>query len=224
VLFNLAAPALSFLFSDPRGVRFTFVTLAKLMNRELWAAIYLASSMMLTALVLVWCVQAALRRDRSSTHDWKLAVLLLVSLITGSAFGVASEKEYLTLLSLPLYALVAHRALCWAAEWTLAPGTSRHMAASIATGALLVAISATWSIRAAGLFYHLRASAFTYQEEWAFDMERLGRMERYQDAHSQSIAGRLRSQALAKPLNHPSMVLPETVDRLLRGRGCPAIC
>jgi hypothetical protein len=222
VAFNLIAPALSFLFSDPRGARFGFVTVTKLLRGEWWSAIYLFSSIMLTGLVVAWSMHAALRRDSVPTHDWKLAALLLVTLAAGSLFGVASEKEYLTLLSLPFYALLAYRALGWAADRALAPTT--QMAASVAVGVLLVALSATWSIRAAGLFYHLRASAFAYQEEWAFDTERLGRMERYQDERSQAIARRLRAQALEKPLNHPAQVVPPAVDLLLRGRACPAIC
>jgi hypothetical protein len=223
-LFRAAAPVLGFLISDPRGGRFGFITVAKLMRGEFWAAVYIAGSVMLTGLILVWSLHAALRRNGSSIHDWKLAALLLVTVLLASPFGLASEKEYLSILSLPLYALVAYRALCWATERALDTGASRRAAASIVVGAILVTISATWSLRAAGLFYHLRTSAFSYQEEWAFDLERLGRMERYQDEHSQSIAGRLRSQALAKPLNYPTFVFPSAADRLLRGRGCPAIC
>jgi hypothetical protein len=222
-LFRIAAPALAFLLSDPRGARFAFVTVAKLLNGELWAAVYLLGSILLTALILAWAMHA-LRRSHSSASDWKVAALLLVSLLVGSMFGIASDKEYLTIVSLPLYGLAAYRALHWATEAIVEVQTGKQLVTAIAVGALLIAISATWSIRATGLFFHLRAVAFEYQEEWAIDMQRLGRMERYQDEHSRSIADRMRAQALATPLRHPNQVFPKAVGQLLRGRGCPAIC
>jgi hypothetical protein len=72
--------------------------------------------------------------------------------------------------------------------------------------------------------YYLRQVAFGYQQEWAAHVDRLGKTHEFDPSITRPIIARLRPEGLARPLNHPHLVFPKPIVRLMQGRDCPEVC
>jgi hypothetical protein len=128
-------------------------------------------------------------------------------------FGAFSQKDYIPIMALPVYALASFYAM----RWLLARGAKP---VAVAVGIVLIA---GWGIRAAGLFYYLDRMAYNYQEEWD-DGEQHARFHVYDRAMGMPILERLRKQANTPRLTHIDELLPQWLILMLRGRGCPEFC
>jgi hypothetical protein len=88
------------------------------------------------------------------------------------------------------------------------------MAATAALCVMLLAGSAAWAIRAAGVHEVLRAQAFAQRNDWTRlerDWGGNGNWERY--SASMPLIRRLRDQAIAKQVVNPQFV-PRWMDRV----------
>jgi hypothetical protein len=210
IAFDLVAPALNLLISDPRFGRFRTFPQAFVWGHP-WAIITVASSLATLAVLVAWTART-LERDNISI-ELRVAALLPVLLAGSMMFGAFSQKDYIPIMALPVYALASFYAM----RWLLARGAKP---VAVAVGIVLIA---GWGIRAAGLFYYLDRMAYNYQEEWD-DGEQHARFHVYDRAMGMPILERLRKQANTPRLTHIDELLPQWLILMLRGRGCPEFC
>jgi hypothetical protein len=208
LLFDLVAPALNVLLSDPRFGRFRVFPLA--LAGQPWAIVTAASSVAILVLIVMWAACTFDRRQPSTEH--KVLALLPFMLVGSMMFGAFSRKDYIPIMALPVYALVSFYALRWF--------LSRAGALRDVLGA---GLGLAWALRSAGLVYYLYALAPGFQEEWR-QAERYGHVHEFDPAMAVPIMERLRAQALAVPFRDPDDVLPAGTGFWLRGRGCPELC
>lgn len=218
-LFNTVAPILNILISDPRyGV---FRAIPQAFMARPWAIIYLASSLLLSALIVAWAWSNLRQAKGTYSDELKVAAILPFLLLGSAMFGPFSQKDYIAIMALTGYAVVSFYALKWLFSHTL-------QAPRLATYALLlslgVGLAFCWSVRAAGLVFHLRNASFSYQEEWVSELDRLGKAREFPASVTQPIIARLQPEALWRPLNDPNLVFPLPIVRLMQGRGCPEVC
>jgi hypothetical protein len=219
VVFDAVAPILNILISDPRLGEFATIPLA--VEGKPWAIVYVTSSLFLSALILVWAWSTSRQAEDSRRQELKIAAIFLVVLLGSAMFGPFSRKDYMPIMALGGYALVSFYALRWLFAKTL------HAERPAVHGALVMlsaSLALGWSIRAAGLEYHMRHLAFAYQKEWAFHVDLLGRTHKFDASITQPIIARLRPEGLSKPLNDPHLVWPKLIARFMLGRDCPEIC
>jgi hypothetical protein len=208
LLFDLVAPALNVLLSDPRFGRFRVFPLA--LAGQPWAIVTAASSVAILVLIVMWAACTFDRRQPSTEH--KVLALLPFMLVGSMMFGAFSRKDYIPIMALPVYALVSFYALRWF--------LSRGGAVRDVLGASL---GLAWALRAAGLVYYLYFMGEGAQREW-LEAEKYGMIHEFDRAMAVPIMERLRAEALAFKLPHPDTVLPAAVIPWLRGRGCPELC
>jgi hypothetical protein len=210
LLFDVVAPALNMVISDPRFGRFR--TFPQALAGYRWAIVTAISSVVTLVAIIVW---AARTFDRNNiSNELKIAALLPVLLVASMTFGAFSHKDYVPLMALPVYVLTCFYALRWLFARPLLP-------AALAVGIVLFA---GWSIRTAGLFYYLQRVAYDSRSEWTEHAEVLGRVRAFDRAMAMPILERLRAQATSSPIPYPDDQLPEWLVAYLRGRGCPEFC
>jgi hypothetical protein len=218
-IIETVAPILNVLISDPRVGHFT--TLPQAVTGKPWAVLYSISSVLLSALIVAWAWSTSKRPEDSHRQERKVAAICLVLLLGSAMFGPFSRKDYVAIMALGGYAVVSFYALKWFFAETL-------QVKRLAVYAVLLALSAglalSWSIRAAGLVYYLRHVSFTYQYEWAFAVDLLGKTHQFSASVTQPIIARLRPEGLSPPLNHPHLIFPRLITHLMRGRDCPEAC
>jgi hypothetical protein len=218
-ILDTVAPILNILISDPRLGH--FATIPQAMMGRPWAIVYLLSSVLLSALIVAWAWCTRKRFQDSHSQEHKVAAIFVMLLLGSAMFGPFARKDYLPIMALAGYAVVAFYALRWFFAKTLAV---KRLAAYSVLLALGAGLSLSWSIRAAGLVYYLRQVAFTYQVEWMFGLDMLARTDEFSPSITQPIIARLRPEALSPPLNHPHLIFPRLITHFMRGRACPEIC
>jgi hypothetical protein len=210
MLFDLVAPALNVLISDPRFGKFRTFPQAFYWAQP-WAIITVITSVTTLLLIVAWAARTFARNNVST--ELRVAALLPVTLAASMLFGAFSQKDYIPIMALPVYALVAFYAMRWAFTRAFAP-------VALAIGIVLFA---GWGVRTAGLFYYMHRMAYDYQEEWV-DGERHARFNQYDRSIGMPILERLRAQATASPVTYPDYLMPGWLVAYLRGRGCPEFC
>jgi hypothetical protein len=209
-LFDIVAPALNIVISDPRAGKFRTFPQA-FAGRE-WAIVTAVSSVVTLLVIVAWAART-FRRD-AIANELKVAALLPVMLVGSMMFGAFSNKDYIPIMALPLYALVSFYAMRWLFVRSFLP-------VALAVG---IVLAAGWAIRTAGLFYYIHRTAYDYQEEWADHAERHGRIDQFDRAMAMPILERLRAQATRHRVPYTDYLLPEWLVEYLRGRGCPEFC
>jgi len=210
VLFDVVAPALNMVISDPRFGRFR--TFPQAFAGHRWAIVTAISSVVTLLSIVVWAARTF--RRNAISNELKVAALLPVLLVGSMIFGAFSQKDYIPLMALPVYVLACFYALRWLFARPLLP-------AALVIGIVLFA---GWSIRTAGLFYYLQRVAHDARAEWAEQAEIYGRVREFDRAMAMPILERLRAQATSSPIAHPDDQLPPWLVGYLRGRGCPEFC
>jgi hypothetical protein len=185
------------LFSDPRGG--DFVVFPKAFSGEEGAIIIVVSSLATTALIAVWAFAERKKPEAG------LFVLLIVALLTTMAFGAYSQKDYIPILALTVYAVAAYYALRWLFQV--------HHGAAVALACVLFFC---WGVRFGGLGYWMVSAAHHYQIEWR-DAELYGDAVSHDPRMTAPIIDRLRPEALWRPIPHPEKALPPFWVSMLRG-------
>ena len=158
--YNVAASALSVLFSEPRaGV---FVAVREWLEGNLLPRmiIEVVTSTATTAL-LVWAAVRALHQ-RALDDTGRFLALAVVALAANSMLSYAYTKDEIISLGGTFYALAAFAAMRAALGYVdRVPRTATMVL--IVSAAIL---AAGWSIRASGLHYLLRTQALRHQNDW----------------------------------------------------------
>jgi hypothetical protein len=196
-LFDAFAPVLNLLISDPR--RSEFVVFSKALAGEEGAIIILVSSLATTALITFWAIAQRKKPEAG------LFPLFIVALLTTTIFGPYSQKDYIPILALAVYALAAFYALRWLFH--------AHHGIAVALACVLFV---TWGVRFGGLGYHMAAAAHNYQNEWR-EAEIWGDAAQHDPRMTGPIIDRLRREALSRTFANPEKTLPPLWVSLLRG-------
>jgi hypothetical protein len=197
-LFDSVAPMLNLLISDPQYNE--FVIFSNAWDGKSGAVIIVISSVATTALIVAWAIAQRKRPEAG------LFVLLIIALLTTIIFGPFSQKNYIPILALAVYAVAAFYALRWLF----------HAQPGIAVG-LACVLFVTWAIRFGALGYHMAELAHKYQEEWR-EAEVWGHAEEHDPRMAGPIIARLRDEALSRTFPHPARTVPEFWKHLLQGR------
>jgi hypothetical protein len=197
-LFDAIAPVLNLLISDPRiGV---FEVIPDALELKLGALIVLVSSVATTAVITVWAIA------QRTQPEAKVFPLFVVVLLTAMIFGPYSQKDYIPILALTVYALAAYYAVRWLFQ--------AHYGVALVLACVLFA---TWGVRFAGLGYHMAVLAHAYQDEWR-EAEVWGDAADHDPRMAGPIIDRLRREALSRNFPDPKTVLRPVFYRLLRAR------
>ena len=206
LLFDFVAPALNVLISDPRFGKWRTFPQAFVWGYP-WAIITIATSLLILGIILAWVA-----RRQTFTTELKVAALLPVVLGCSAIFGPFSNKDYIPMVALPVYALTSFYAMRWF--------YARHLVAGAVVGSMLFA---GWSIRTVGLFYYMHRMAYDYRDEW-IDGERHARFNVYSPVIGRPILERLRAEATSTRYTYTDDLIPAWLAPWLRGRGCPEFC
>jgi hypothetical protein len=211
IVFDVVAPALNVLISDPRFGKFrTFVQAFVWLHP--WAIITVLTSVTTLVLILAWAVRTFDLRNVST--ELKAFAILPFMLVGSMLFGAFSQKDYIPIMALPVYALASFYAMRWALARAVAP-------VALAIG---IVMFAGWAVRTVGLFYYLQRMAHSSAMEWAIDAERVGHFNKFDPAMARPILERLRAHQTSWTFRHPDELIPEWLVLFVRGRDCPEFC
>ena len=166
--YNVMAALLDVLLSEPRAGTWLITERWTTGSLEPWTIVHLASSTLVTAVMIVafvptwrrWRRGAATERDR-----FVLAAFALVAANAGLSFGYV--KDEVLSVGAVLYAGGAFASLAALGD------RLQEQRAHVFAGVVLVCASALWSSRAAGTFLALQASAYKVATDWAvYSLER----------------------------------------------------
>jgi hypothetical protein len=197
-LFGAISPTLNFLFSDPQHGAVQI--LPKAIAGHPGAIVVIVSSLATTLLIVAWAVAQRKRPEAG------LLPLLAVALMTTLIFGPYSQKNYIPILALPIYALAVFYAVRWLFD--------AHHRISVALACFLFL---AWGVRFAGLGYYMVAMGNKYQEEWR-EAEVWGAADEHDPRVAAPIIDRLRREALSRTFPNPKSTLPPFWMALVRGR------
>jgi len=158
--YNVAASALSVLFSEPRaGV---FVATREWLEGDILPRMILAvATSTATTALLVWAALRA-RQQRTLDDPARLLALGVVALAANSVLSYAYTKDEIISLAGTFYAIAAFAAI----RAALGRVERLPRAAAVVLMVCAAALSAGWSVRAAGVHYLLRTQAFRVQNDW----------------------------------------------------------
>jgi hypothetical protein len=208
-IYNVAASALSVLFSEPTGGVFMFT--GGWLSGDLPPRLVLpVVTSVATTGVLAW---AALRAWRAGTFDdtARLLVVAAVVVAANSFLSYAYTKDDIMSIAGAFYALAAFsgmRALLLRVEPL--PG-----AMALAVVVLAAALSAGWAVRAAGVHYVLRTYAFRAQNDWVqlpIEWRREGRWP--EDPAARQLLRRLHADAVSVEFPNTRVGVPQWPDRI----------
>jgi hypothetical protein len=213
--YNIASSILSVLFSEPRGGIWEFTRRLRAGAAAPWQWVHLVSSALTTG-CLIWYTATRVRswaRWSFTPQDrivWVFAGVLGASAVMSFAY----TREAVLGPAGVLYAM----SVFVAGEALLARiGRARRLTRAAVCAVLLVA-STGWSIRAAGLTYILRDSAFERRNDWAMGVEYLQRTGHMPgDDDGRALVDALRDDALRRDVPSPRWAQPwlePYVDRL----------
>jgi len=208
--YNVAASAMSVLFSEPQaGV---FATVRAWLDDRVMPRVVLpvATSLVTTALIF----QAGMRRAvrRHPFDDTARFILVGAAVLMANAvLSFAYTKDDIMSTAGAFYALAAFGAI---RDGLLAAAGTRR-AAGVALAVLLVLLAIGWSVRSAGVHYVLRSQAIKHQVDW---VEMPGRWRRNgqwpSDPARQRLILRLRDDAVRLALPNTRVDRPEWPARL----------
>jgi hypothetical protein len=209
--YNVAASAMSVLFSEPQhGV---FLSVRAWLNGDLPPRVYVAiiSSIIVTALIL-WTAATRLSERTPSARALDLQILTVCAavVVANAVMSYAYTKDEIVTVAGALYAVAAFVAVRHAIARVR---QSRAWMVQVAVCLVLLTASALWGIRSAGVHHMIRAQAFAVRNDW-------GRLPaaRYRDAGSEyergaaAVVRRLRVDALEMRVPPPDL-LPRWADR-----------
>ncbi len=164
--YNVMSAVMTLLFAEPRAG--TWILTRQWLAGDVppWMAIHVASSTLVTLLVIVFAAGAVRRLGRGAGDDHdRLAVVGLVMVAANAAISFGYLKDEVLSIGSTFYAAAAFAALSAGGRWVTA-GRPRAIAALLVVPVLL-ATSALWTLRAVGTFYGLRSYAYKVSYDWA---------------------------------------------------------
>ncbi len=162
--YSAASTIANVLFAEPTDGIFRIVQAIRNGESEPWQVVQVASSLVLTALV-VWWGFGTLRRgeDRRWSPDARLFLVMLVVLLATGALSFNYSRERLGGMAVPLYAVAAFHAARAAA--LRASRVSTPIAAAMALVLLLLATG--WQLRVVHTLETTRQRAINTEREWS---------------------------------------------------------
>jgi hypothetical protein len=196
--YNVAASALSVLFSEPRAGR--FVALLAWQHDALPPRMLIAIGTSLVTTLLISMVAVRAWHRRALDDNNRFIVVFLVVLLANAAISFPYTKDEIMVPAGLFYALAAYgalRVLLSDVQWP------RRVTAVAAT-TVLVLISLGWTGRAAGVPYFLRVQAFKHRGDWAELPGQWRRSGRWPTApEAADLVERLRDDALIADTPNP---------------------
>ncbi len=166
--YNVMAALLDVLLSEPRAGAWLVTARWTTGTLQPWMIIHLASSALVTAVVLAAAAPAWRRwRERSLTDRDRFVLTGLVLVAANAAVSFGYVKDEVLSVGAVFYAGAACASLA-----ALADRMSLQRGAPV-LAILLICVSVLWSTRAAGTFFGLQASAYKVATDWAvYSLER----------------------------------------------------
>jgi hypothetical protein len=207
--YNVAASALSVLFSEPRAGVFVATrawTIGDVPPRIVLAVVTSAA----TTVLFAW---TAIEQARRRIHDDTLRLLLLFAVVVAAnaVLSFPYTKDDIIGVAGALYAVAAFAVMRHMLHRL--PAMSRTASIALVVG--LAALSVGWSVRAAGVHYMLRSQAFRQQNDWARlpgEWRRAGRWPT--DPEARQLILQLRRDAIGLRLPNTEIGIPRWPDRL----------
>lgn len=201
--YNVVCSILTVLWSEPRAGVWVFTRSLLAGSVPPWLIINFVSSTLATLLLarFVFARAPAWRRRDFEDAD-RLVLLFSIVLLVNAGMSYPYTKDVIMSPAGAFYAV----AVFIGARHALHAIDRRRLHGWVA-GAVAVALlatSAAWSMRALGLAYAMRYTAFTNRNEWATGAKRMDRARPgWRDPASLALVGKLRTEALAMPVPNP---------------------
>jgi hypothetical protein len=157
------------LFTEPTDGVFRLVRGLKEGGLQSWQVMYVASSLVLTALIAWWAVDA-MRRARTTgwSREARLVAVLAVVLAGCGALSFDYSRDRLGGMAVPFYACAAYFGVRLAV--TRAASASRPIL--VGAVAVLVLLAGAWQLRAVYTLEFTRQRTVNSQREWITDLLR----------------------------------------------------
>lgn len=208
--YNVAGGAATVLFSEPR--RGIYRTLVAWRSGDVppVTAVNVASSVLTTILVGWYLLR--LGRRRVAWSDSERLAIVSAAVIGMNAFLVATyiKDEVLGVAGI-FYAIAAFAAL----QALLHAARDRGRAAVAALTLVVALTGGLWTIRAAGVAYHMQRAAFYARTDWVLQVPRARVSQWAETPRGRGITTRLRDEAIQARL--PGWTLPRWGERLWLG-------
>ena len=206
--YNVACSFLTVLFSEPRGGIWLFVR--RLVEQDEvppWMIVNLGSSSLATAVVARYGFHAVRRWwAGQSLHGDRVAFVSLGILTASAVLSFGYTKNVMMSTGGVFFALLVYQAVV-----DLSSGFEKMRWAPRTLGlAVVMALSVSWSVRAAGLPVLLREAAFKTRNDWATVYQWLE--DQGLDAHGPRAAPlveQMRAEALDMPVQNANIRTPD---------------
>ncbi len=208
MVYNVAGGLASLLFSEPRQGVYGLVNAwnTGVAHPVLW--INLASSLVMTALI-VWYGARHLRRGRAAWTDAdRMFVVACAVMIVNAALTAAYIKDEIISVGGLFYAVAAFIAV----RALLDTIPQRGLIASALIALLLTTDAGLWAFRAAGNHYLLRYDAFKTRNDWVEVLRADKRDDWPADPQELAITRRIRDEVILRRVASPSF-MPRWADR-----------
>jgi hypothetical protein len=209
--YNVFAALLDVLLSEPRSGSFQFVRRWLEDDARPWMWLQLASSLLVSGLLLAALVPALQRWRRGALEDRDRFVLVAAALVAANtALSYGYVKDEVLSIGATAYAGGAFAVLARAGDRVTQRGRAAVMAALV-----LIAASALWTTRAVGTILSLQSSAYKVANDWAtYSLEReLPADWEYEPTRRTYLAIRERNVRYDVP--HPRFTRQRDVDRYI---------
>ena len=208
--YNVVTSAASVLFSEPRaGV---FVAIRAWLNDALMPRVVIpvVTSLVTTGLIAV-AAASRLRRGREWDDTSRLLFVFAAVLGANAVVSFPYTKDEVMSIAGTFYAIAAFAAM----RELLGRMPQMRPAVAIAMGIVVVALTAGWTVRAAGMHYLLRMHAFRQQNDWVgvpFSSE--ANLWWPDDVAARQVVLRLHAEAVGLQVPNTRIGVPGWVDRL----------
>jgi hypothetical protein len=208
--YNVSCSVATVLFAEPRGGVWIFTR--ELLNGSVPAGLVLrvATSCLTTGLV-AWSIVRRARdwRGRELEHADRVLLLLPLVLVGNAVLSFGYTKDVIMSPAGVLYGVAAAIAL----RDVLRRSRSLDLAAGALVAALLLVVSSGWTVRALGLEYQLRRTAFVNRNDWAlWPADWLAQERVVPGDRRMLLVARLRTEVLETDVPNPHL-LPRWVDQ-----------
>jgi hypothetical protein len=211
--YNVLSSMLSVLFSEPRSGVFVVARAFRSGDVAARNFVNVGASLLATGLIVAFVLdrwRSGIRRP-VTLADRHVCIFAAVLLANAAMCYVYTKDEIMSVAGAFYAIAVFGAAVHFLRRWMDQP---RTLAATAALCALLLAGSAAWAIRAAGVHEVLRYQAFAQRNDWTRlerDWGSNGNWQRY--SASMPLIRQLRDQAISTQVVNPQFV-PRWMDRV----------
>ena len=163
-IYNVAASALTVLFSEPRAGQYKFIESFLLRETPVWLWFHVVSST-ITTIVVASLVPL---RHKCSPRDFQLVALGLTLVTGGSALGFLYTRDRISVLVGIGYAILLYVSLSVLWEtW------GRHQWGKVCMVTVMVILASSWTLRNCEMWLQLHDEAWEIHAEWTDRYENL---------------------------------------------------